>query len=353
MVLPRLYQRWIDELLPRGIAPETRATCQECAMVDRGGPSSPELPFNPAVKCCTYHPELPNYLVGKILADERPEAAEARRVLEERIAARVGVTPYGLSAPAAFTLIYQNAAVFGRSEQLRCPFYVVDGGRCGIHEHREGVCATWFCRYERGATGRAFWRVLNVLLKAFDSGLRAWALDEVDGGGATASAIWMVDLTKQKTLDEHALAGGAASAAEHAWVWGRWVGHEAELYRRCAELVEPLELARVLEICGAQTLAASRVVQLLHGTLSRARPERVMRGNGLVQIGRQPGEMRIMNAAAPYDHVDLPAGVIAAVPRLTSGALSEAVEEIRAFGIPLDDATLQWLLDFEVVVGAG
>jgi Fe-S-cluster containining protein len=350
-VLPPLYQSWMEELLPAGIAPETRATCLECAMVDRGEASGPDTPFNPATKCCTYHPELPNFLLGRILADARPETAAARAFVEERIARRAGATPYGLWAPAPFTLVYQNASAFGRSEQLLCPFYVRESGLCGIRDHREGVCSTFFCRYVRGPTGRAFWRVMNVFLKSIETGLLAWALDRVDGAGETATRVWMMELTRGgKALDEHSIVG-TTSEAEYAWMWGRWLGREAELYRRCAELVEPLGLGEVLEICGARTVAASRVVAAIHASLAPVRPERVTRGSSsLVQIGRRAGEIRVKSQAAPYDHLDLPVAVIGAVPRLTAGPLAEALAALRAEGQGLPDEIVQALIDFEVIV---
>jgi hypothetical protein len=106
----------------------------------------------------------------------------------------------------------------------------------------------------------------------------------------------------------------------------------------------------VLEICGATTRAASRVVSLVHASMSSGLPHQVMQGGGLVQIGRRPGALRVKHNAAPYDFVDLPIEVLAAVPRLTTGPLAAAVAELRAEGLPLDDVTLRWLIDFEVIV---
>ena len=39
---------------------------------------SGDLQFEPSTKCCTFLPELPNFLVGAMLADTDPAAAEGR-----------------------------------------------------------------------------------------------------------------------------------------------------------------------------------------------------------------------------------------------------------------------------------
>lgn len=115
--------------------------------------------FDPQVKCCTYLPELPNFLVGRILADEDPALAVGRATVEKRLQAGVAVTPLGLDRTPFYDLLYQHAdTAFGRSHTLRCPHYIEEGGLCGIWQHRNSVCATWFCKHVRGAMGFRFWK---------------------------------------------------------------------------------------------------------------------------------------------------------------------------------------------------
>ena len=58
--LPPLYQRWVAEILDE-IPAEPEATCLDCPMVSRSGEQEGVF-FNPVTKCCTYRPNLPNYL---------------------------------------------------------------------------------------------------------------------------------------------------------------------------------------------------------------------------------------------------------------------------------------------------
>src|SRR5580704_17978080 len=96
------YGTRLPSFFDRPAIEETRATRNDCAMCDKG--SAPAglatESFRPDVKCCSYHPTLPNYLVGEALADE--SLAVGRERLRAKIAARIGVTPQWLAAPRKY-----------------------------------------------------------------------------------------------------------------------------------------------------------------------------------------------------------------------------------------------------------
>jgi hypothetical protein len=64
------------ELLGGIIPRESRASCDNCAMCAVGGAGQQSAPrayfFDPLVKCCSFVPDLPNFLVGGILSDADP-----------------------------------------------------------------------------------------------------------------------------------------------------------------------------------------------------------------------------------------------------------------------------------------
>src|SRR5713101_9404777 len=108
----------MDALLGESVPPESRATCDDCAMCAPEGAAEPNtLYFSPRVKCCTYQPRLPNYLVGRALNDEDFAFSAGRATLEQRIDRGLGVTPLGIDQTAAYGLIYQHGTeAFGRAE---------------------------------------------------------------------------------------------------------------------------------------------------------------------------------------------------------------------------------------------
>jgi len=131
-VLPPLYARWASEFLGGAIAAESAATCNDCAMLssERGTARPAAAPFfNPDTKCCTYLPVLPNFLVGRMLADDSPEFARGRVTLETRLTAGVAVSSLGIGRDAAYDLLYvtRGKSLFGQARSMRCPHYLDEG----------------------------------------------------------------------------------------------------------------------------------------------------------------------------------------------------------------------------------
>ena len=84
---PPRYAGWMNELLGGPIPRETAATCGSCTMCAGADDRPEDRPFfAPDVKCCSYVPVLPNFLVARSLRDPAPELAEGRKMLEARIA---------------------------------------------------------------------------------------------------------------------------------------------------------------------------------------------------------------------------------------------------------------------------
>ncbi len=355
--LPPLYARWVSELLGGVIPREAQATCDACPM--KGQPGEEPLDrltfFDPVIKCCTYVPELYNFLVGRILADTDPQAQAGRATVEKRIADGVGVTPLGLMQSPVFSLLYQNSSdSFGRSRSLRCPHFLEDTGRCGVWRHRESTCATWFCKHVRGNVGYTFWRRgLHRLLQVVERDLSRWCVLELYGSDATlqnvvASAAWAgaADPVTGDSLDNR------VSPKVYAEVWGEWRGREVEFYGRCADLVAPLCWSEVLAICGPEARACERVTRHAYERLtSEEVPQRLE--VGAFQLVRVQRKVARVSSYSSYDPLDVPAAVMEVLPyfddRPTDEALA-AIEEER--GLRLEPDLVRKLVDFGLLVRA-
>lgn len=153
-----MHDDWISALLPDGLPPERRADCGDCVMCRPD--AEPGVRFRPDVKCCGFLPSLPNFLVGAILEEGDPRSVRARVA-----AGQAG--PLGLGVSADYAERYASADLdFGLNPSLICPHF--EGGRCGIWRHRNAVCRTWWCRFEDGRRGGAFWGALRRLLSAIE-----------------------------------------------------------------------------------------------------------------------------------------------------------------------------------------
>ncbi|MDC0749194.1 hypothetical protein [Polyangium mundeleinium] len=232
-VFPPLYWSFLPSFFDEPAPREDKATCDRCAMAPaaEGGRALPgAVRFRPDVKCCSFHPRLPNYLVGAILADNSPDMAEGRSRIRAKIAARSGVTPQWLAPPAKTQLLLKatRRTSFGRSLVLRCPYYEVESGLCTVWRHRESTCSTFFCRYSAGADGANFWTAMRSYLSHVESRLAEHALQRV-APQLREPAATLGELTLEDLEDR--------PPAHYSACWSEWEGREEELYLRCHEHV--------------------------------------------------------------------------------------------------------------------
>lgn len=348
--LPPLYARWMDAHLGGHIPEETRATCSNCAMAPPRDEPMAAGQFDPTTKCCTYVPRLPNFLVGAVLADEDPDSAPGRATLEGRVIAGVGVTPLGLARPPAWDLVYRHGVVrsdtaFGRTRSLRCPHFLPDG-RCGIWKHREGVCATWYCRNDRGAVGFTFWEALGGFLGTLE---RALAYDSVLAMGFDGPALHhLVD--GPQPADGPALDGRQTMAARRQ-VWGGWVERERELYLATAARVERMTWGEVRRIAGPQAEAHGQVVrQAWEALVWASTPARLrLTRLGSVEIGR---ETTAIVTHRTYDPIEVPSSLLPHLARFDGRPAELVRAEIEREGATVDAAVVQRLVDWGVLVEA-
>ena len=277
--LPPLYKAWVRAAT--GFLPlrETRATCSACPMcAAKDSAATAFVPFRLPVKCCTYAPILPNYLVGQILSAE-PSDAPGRLTVLQRIDYQAGVTPLGLAQPPLYELTYRavDDRCFGRASPLQCPHLIADQGTCGIWQHRNGVCSTWFCKHRKGAAGYYYWRDIEAMLTAVENELTVWSCQQL--GLDTNSLRRLLAFRKGRSADRVAaeLLGESATIARQ--LWGKWFQREVQFYAAAGQLVAQLSWDDVERIGGPEIQVrrefAKASMQLL---FSEGLPDRVRPG---------------------------------------------------------------------------
>ncbi len=320
--------------------------------------------FDRDVKCCSYHPDLPNYLVGGVLQD----ASARRDDMAAAIARGIGVSPLGLAQPPASAAVYREAAAaFGTAHALRCPWYVPGGanasstaesaaepaasaaaitsGQCGIWRHRPAVCATYFCKFERGAVSQAFWTATKALLLELELEVSLWCATQLDATGGLPNHRGRA----QGGISTADLDGGTDDASRRAQ-WGNWFGREAEFFVRCAELVATLGIDDVLVLAGPRLRVLADRLQAAHAALSsRVLPERLALAPMVVQ-SEAPGRIRVATYLSS-DPLVMPVTLGTALLGFHGQTVAEANAELaRTQGITLGAGLLQRLVDFRVLV---
>lgn len=334
-MLPPRYAEWIIDLLGGTLPEEQVATCDRCVM------QTTEIPegyrFRADAKCCTYVPALPNFLVGAALRELPP--GPARASLERRLAEPAACTPHGLDVGEDERRRYHaivTSETFGRDPGLRCPHYLVEsGGQCGIWRQRNGVCATWFCKHERGATSQRFWQALEVLLTLVERELSHWCACQ---------------------LLYHTTPPGPGDGDDELPEWSAWVPHIDDYYRRAAALVDELGWPEVQAIAGPEFIPAAARLRAAYAALeprSERRPQ-------LVQLRRPllPGPVRVSHRDPAHtrvvtysdsDPLELPTAIVDLLPRFDGRPTGQVLDELEREGVVLTPDLLALLLDFEVL----
>jgi hypothetical protein len=345
--LPLLYGPWLRDVAGGAIPKETIATCDRCVMLKPSEGAEDATYFHPAVKCCTFQPNIPNFLAGRILSDADPSIAGGRAALEQRIARRVAVTPSHVGAGAVFGLLYKSTPnAFGRAPALRCSYLTPEGG-CGVWKYRPGVCATWFCKHVRGQTGRRFWQLADKLLREVELELALHCLAEMKVGSAEVG-----DVTARPGPDVSELDGEIDWAA-YRRLWGEWAGRETDFYRACARLVEGLAWEDVVEACGPRVRILADLVRDARAHLaSEAIPER-LRVRDFKVDGFEKGRYRV-TTYSEFDPVLLSDRLTRVLRyfdgRPTDDALAAIFEEE---GVRLAPSLLRRMVDFGILGAAG
>jgi hypothetical protein len=351
-ILPPLYAGWSEKILPGKIPSESKATCDQCAMCDhtQERPGSNAF-FDPHAKCCTYLPELPNFLVGGVLADD-PAAVEGRASVEARLEAKIEVTPFGLGKSPVYSLLYDHATeAFGRNRTLLCPHYIdEDGGRCGIWRHRNAVCVTWFCKHDRGAIGMKFWRTLLLLLSQVEKGLSRWCVLELEIGIRALERLFLLfpDPRERPKLNGPQM-DQVADLESYRLLWGRWLGREREFYQRCARLVGGLSWDDVTRICGPDVLALTKLVQDAYDQLTSNQVPEVVRLRQIQIVGMTLDSVQV-KTYSPHDLLKFPRKLLDVLPYLDNQPVSEALQTIeKEKGLRLSMDLVRRLVDFEIL----
>ncbi|MBN9389181.1 MAG: hypothetical protein J0I20_14225 [Chloroflexi bacterium] len=353
--LPPLYAGWLSEALPGAIPAETKATCENCAMCQQNANTgSQAMFFNPNTKCCTYLPELANFLVGRILAEPDASTVPGRDRLEEWIDRGIAVTPFGAVKPPLYDLLYTQATdFFGKSEAMLCPYYIKEGGLCGIWQHRNSICATWYCKHNRGAVGFTFWRTLQKMLGMAERYLAVWCILQLDLGATALKKLFPVENPNQagamrtplnaKQLD------GIKDEDNYRVLWGNWLGREKDYYRVCGQLVSGLSWEQVLDIGGIELRMMDRLtLEAYQNLVSEEIPPRLQ--SGTFQIIRSGSNRHLVETYSIYDPLSMPRQLMEVLDYFDGRPTEEAVQAIYdEKDLNLTAGLIRKLTDFQVL----
>lgn len=240
--LPDLYEALLPDFMRSMVPRETFATCHECPKcLKKDRQPLPGMSyFQPETKCCSYHPTLPNYLVGSLLIDTQPGWEEGRRRLRDKIDKRIGVTPRGINPPAKYRLLYdrRESTTRGNGRSLLCPYFHQESGGCTVWPIREAACSTYFCHSVTGKSGTAFWESLGSYLSEVEEALVSYVLLQLN---CDPEAIFPPSEDGDDLLSSDDMDDLPPSEEDYKKLWGELVGKEEQFYQEAHRIVTRLK----------------------------------------------------------------------------------------------------------------
>lgn len=328
MSLNPLFSRVIGDIAPGDLPRESRATCDTCAMCH---PTSwvstiESVRFHPMTRCCTYVPAVYNWQVGGVLSQDPPTHPHGVRALRARILVGEGVSALGV-LPGEVEIAGYDALIkrggFGQDPAFVCPYLVKSEQKCGIWQHRNAVCSTWFCAHERGLVGRGLWTSVRVFLQALERRLATWIAAELGAEGDVIPARWQ---------DDH-----------EGW------------FKACFELSRTLRwspdapwMTEDLAV-GAQVLARAR-----RGYASSTLPPVLVFNPELIEYPRDGLVYLLAHGASAAEAMPLdPFQISAIIGLFDGGTVDEVLAAAVEAGLPVDLALVERLHDFQILVAPG
>lgn len=247
-IVPGIYKNFVSSKLLNLSAVETKATCGNCL---RSRDKRFAYTYKSNLKCCTFHPFLPNYAVGALLSTAVKTAGI--KAIERKIKDREFSLPLGILAPYEYQLKFlsKDETEFGNREDLLCPYFDFNQNQCSIWEFRGVVCTSFYCRSDYGQNGLKFWAVFSDYLSYVEMALAEECLVQLDFSPRDMSDQLMY-------LNKHDFNGVEQSQLIIAPDIDRklWNGYEDkfEFYKKSFALISKLDRKQFKEIIGQQGL---------------------------------------------------------------------------------------------------
>lgn len=245
--LPPLYHR----LFPREILGfeifETKATCDSCAMA--ADKAKGKVTYQPDLKCCTFEPYLPNYLVGALL-ESSSTGPDAKRTFKNKISKRKFSLPIGMTASVKYQVAFNHRKPqdFGNRRDWLCPYYSKKHNNCGVWKYRGAVCTTFYCKSDFGKRGLKFWANLNDYLTYVEMALMEEVLVHLDFSPRQISDC--LEFLNRKEGSRVELKSGVLPLARARKLWNGYFDEQEAFFGKTYQMVKEFDKKQFDEALG-------------------------------------------------------------------------------------------------------
>jgi hypothetical protein len=253
-IVPAIYKNFLSPRVLKIDATETKATCDNCL---RSRDKRFSYTYQKNLKCCTFHPYLPNFAVGGLLQESQETVGTQK--IRSKIKNHEFNFPIGLIAPYdyQFKFLSKEEEDFGNEASLLCPYYDSQKNKCSIWTYRGVVCTSFYCRSDYGQNGLKFWSVLSDYLSYVEMALAEECLVQLDFSPRDLSDQ-LLYLNKHD-FEAHEVVQSFISPQKMKLLWNGY-DDAVEFYKKCFAIVQKVDRTQFKEIIGSQGLELEKEV---------------------------------------------------------------------------------------------
>ncbi|MFZ4404821.1 MAG: hypothetical protein ACOYOK_12025 [Pseudobdellovibrionaceae bacterium] len=245
--LPAFYRRFLPVEVANLQIVETKATCNNCIMTRPQNKNKRH--YLPDLKCCTFQPFIPNYVVGALLQD--PSITDtAKQVFRDKIQRREYALPVGMVAPVRYQLEFMSRKKtdFGQSESLLCSYYDTGSNNCSIWAYRGVVCTTFFCKSSYGSAGQQLWKSISNYLSYLEMGLMEEALVQLDF--SPRQVIELLDFLNRSDGTIKEQTSWVLERKKSERLWNFYFDEQEDFYKKCFHIINTMKVKDITELLG-------------------------------------------------------------------------------------------------------
>lgn len=240
--------------------PETLATCDDCAMTKK--PFKTGQLFQAKLKCCTFQPFLPNFLIGEILESDLKGRPQLEKMIQDnRFASPLGLTP---SIKLQMAMNHRKPHDFGQRQDWLCPFFDQTFLNCGIWSSRGQSCQTFHCLSQYGKVGESFWETLSEYLHFLEMLLSQYLLEQQGYSEKNLEAA--LSYLNRFEANKEELEWDFLPESHLIELWGS-SPTPLEFYRQCFQSLKTLSRQDCLNYAGEKMHELEELVQESYLTL--------------------------------------------------------------------------------------
>lgn len=253
-IVPTIYNGLLSRKILALDTSETKATCDNCL---RARDKRFAYTYKPELKCCTFHPYIPNFAVGGLLLSETESVGIKK--LKNKILMREFAFPVGLMAPFDYQFIFMTKEEnqFGNDQNLLCPYYDSLKNQCSIWKYRGVVCTSFYCRSDFGQDGLKFWAVLSDYLSYVEMALAEECLVQLDFSPRDLSD--QLQYLNKREFEPAETEQKCLTLEVDKALWNGY-SDKFEFYKKCFAIVSKLDRNQFKEILGTQGLELEKEV---------------------------------------------------------------------------------------------